>query len=232
MGFIQSDDTVNITDLVGPLMLDCPVPIASQGILWAAIEFCRRTLIFENKMTATVSQNDVALFTADDAIISDVDSVYWTPGSNPNDKRELDPITREEAEEWLKRKPTGCPEAFFRPSPNTMRLIPAPGAQGTLTYTLALTPTRQATTLPSFLYDNCWEAIEHGALYKLMSLRNRPWTDMTLAEFHRGQFEILIGSYGAVAVKDGTRKKIRSKTDFTVGHQDWRAARRMNNWRG
>jgi hypothetical protein len=233
MAFIQSDDTVNIADLVGPLMLDCPVPIASQGILWAAIEFCRRTLIYANKTTITVTnQNDIALYSTDDAILSDIDSVYWTPGSTPTKPILLDPWTREEAAEWLAREPIGIPKGYFRPSPNTLRLVPPPAAAGSLEINLILTPTRNATTLPSFLYDNCWEAIEHGANYKLMSLRNRPWSDPSMAEFHRGQFEILIGSFGAIAVKDGTRKKLRSTPDFTVGHPNWNAARRMNYWRG
>lgn len=238
MAFIQSDDSVNIADLVGPMMLDCPVPIASQGILWAAIEFCRRTLIYANTSQIQVSgQNDVSLSIPDDAIISDVKSVFWSStgtstGETTYDVHELWPITQEESIHWLDRQPVGCPKHYFRPSPDTVRLVPAPIEAGVLSVTLALTPLRTATTLPSFLFDNCWEAIEHGALYKLLSIRNRPWSDLSLAEFHRGQFEILIGSFGAVAVKDGTRRKLRSKPDFTVGHPNWGYIRRMNHWRG
>lgn len=204
-----SEDTVSIESLVGPMMLDCPIPIASQGILWAAIEFCERTRCWLNTQTRTVNAGtkNIALTPDDDGLIMDVDSVTWDGGL-------LSAVTRQDADQILVKEPTGTPYAFYRPNPETLSLAPAAASQGTLSVTMYLSPTRQATTLPRFLYDLYWDAIEPGALWRLMKVPNRPWSDPNQATFHKQEFERLIGSYSARAGKDGTTVPLRVTPDF------------------
>ena len=202
------DESISIESLVGPMMLDCPIPIASQGILWAAIEFCERTRCWSNQQTRTVKAGaqHVALSPDDDGLIMDVDAVTWE-GKN------LAPITRQEADQIAVSEPTGIPKAYYRPNPETLSLAPAAEAQGTLSVTMYLAPIRTATTLPRFLYDLYWDAIEPGALWRLMKVPNRPWSDPNQAIFHKQEFERLVGSYSARAGKDGTTQPLRVKTN-------------------
>ena len=204
-----SEDTVSIESLVGPMMLDCPIPIASQGILWAAIEFCERTRCWFNAQTRTVNAGTqhIALTPDDDGLIMDVDSVRW-------DGDLLSPVTRQDADQILVREPTGAPYAFYRPNPETLSLAPVATSQGTLKLTMYLSPLRTATTLPRMLYDLYWDAIEPGALWRLMKVPNRPWSDPNQAVFHKQEFERLVGSYSARAGKDGTTQPLRVTPDF------------------
>ena len=204
-----SEDTVSIESLVGPMMLDCPIPIASQGILWAAIEFCERTKCWMNTQTKTVNAGaqHIALTPDDDGLIMAIDEVTWDGGL-------LSAVTRQDADQILVKEPSGTPYAYYRPNPETLSLAPAAASQGTLSVTMYLAPLRTATTLPRMLYDLYWDAIEPGALWRLMKVPNRPWSDPNQAVFHKQEFERLTGSYSARAGKDGTGLPLRTTPDF------------------
>ena len=204
-----AEDKVCIESLVGPMMLDCPIPIASQGILWAAIEFCERTRCWWIDQTKIVNsgRQHVPLSPMEDGLIMDVDNVTWDGGL-------LSAVTRQDADQILVKEPTGTPYAYYRPNPETLSLSPAAASQGALSVTMYLAPLRTATTLPRFLYDLYWDAIEPGALWRLMKVPNRPWSDPNQATFHKQEFERLIGSYSARAGKDGTTVPLRVAPDF------------------
>lgn len=201
----SAEDSINLESLVGPMMLDCPIPIASQGILWAAIEFCEKTRAWSNQQKRTVSAGTqhIALTPEDDGSIIYIDDVRWNGDA-------LHPVTRHESQDIDYTVPYG----YYRPNPETLSLAPAANAQGTLTLTMFLAPLRNATSIPRMLYDLYWDAIEAGALWRLMKVPNRPWTDMNQAIFYQGQFERLVGSYSVVAGKDGTQKPLRTSLSF------------------
>ena len=201
----SAEDSITLESLVGPMMLDCPIPIASQGILWAAIEFCERTRAWSNQQSRTVNAGTqhIALTPEDDGSIIYIDNVRW-------DGDRLNPVTRQESQDLDYDQPFG----FYRPNPETLSLAPAASAQGVLTLTLVLAPLRNATTIPKMLYDLYWDAIEANALWRLMKVPNRPWSDPNQAVFYKQEFERLVGTYSIVADKDGTQKALRVATDF------------------
>lgn len=209
MAYTTADDTISLESLVGPMMLDCPYPIAEQGLRFAAIEFCERTRCYANVQEKTVAggAKSVLLSPGDDALISEITLVEWNG-------KGIDPITQEIAEQIRLRATTGVPEGYYRSNPETLVLVPLPGASGTLKVEMLLTPTRTATSIPRFLYDLHWDAIENGAKARLMGSPNRPWSNAQMALFHKQQFETLVGSYSILADKDGTRRPLRVKPIF------------------
>ena len=209
MAYTNADDTISLSSLVGPMMLDIPYPIAQQGILWSAIEFCDRTKFYSNIQTINLANGiqNVTLSPNDDALIADIIEVEW------NGKK-VDPISRADADALTLITTSGPPQGYYRPNPEAITLVPATDVGGTLKVVMSLTPTRTATSIPKFLYDYHWDAIEHGAYYQLMKMSNRPWADPAMASYHRQQFECLIGTYSMRADKDGTRLPLRVKTNF------------------
>jgi hypothetical protein len=205
----SSEDSVSIESLVGPMMLDCPIPIAVQGILYAAIEFCERTRCWRNTQTRTVNAGvqNIILSPEDDGLIMDVDAVTFAGNL-------LSPVTRDIAEQMRLSNPLGTPEVYYRPNPETISLAPAPDASGTLSLVMYLAPLRNATSLPRMLFDLYWDAIEPGALWRLMKIPNRPWSDPAQAGFYKQEFERVTGSYSARAGKDGTTIPLRTTPNF------------------
>jgi len=201
----SAEDSIALESLVGPMMLDCPIPIASQGILWAAIEFCERTRAWSNQLRRTINAGTqhIALAPDDDASIFYIDDVRWDGGL-------LNPVTRQEAQDLDYDQPFG----FYRPNPETLSLAPAASSLGVLSLTMFLAPLRNATSIPKMLYDLHWDAIEANALWRLMKVPNRPWSDPNQAVFYKQEFERLVGTYSIVADKDGTQKPLRVANDF------------------
>jgi hypothetical protein len=209
MAYTNADDTISLESLVGPMMIDCPYPIAEQGLRLAAIEFCERTKCYANIQTKTVGNGiqSVLLSPTDDALIADIILVEWNG-------KPIDPITKQRADEIRLRSSTGVPEGYYRPNPEALVLAPAPESAGTLMVEMSLTPTKTAGSIPKFLSDYHGDAIEHGAKARLLAQTNRPWADANLAAYHKQQFEILVGSYSIRADKDGTRRPLRVKSSF------------------
>ena len=201
----SAEDSISLESLVGPMMLDCPIPIASQGILWAAIEFCERTRAWSNQQRRTVNAGTqhIALTPEDDGSIIYLDNVRW-------DDDLLQPVTRQESQDLDYDRPHG----FYRPNPETLSLAPAASSQGVLTLTMILAPLRNATSIPRMLYDLYWDAIEANALWRLMKVPSRPWSDPNQAVFYKQEFERLVGTHSIVADKDGTQKPLRVATNF------------------
>jgi len=208
MAYTTSEDTVTLESMVGPMMLDCPIPIVTQALLWATIEFCERTQIYANTQTRTIAAGtqNIALTPSDDAMITDLKEVLW-------DGDPIQPITRQDASEITKLNPTGLPLGFYRPNPETLALAPAADKAGVIKVTMILAPLRNATSIPAFLRDQHLEVLEAGAKYRLTRMSNRPWFDPQWTDF-RAQFESLIGTYSIRADKDGTRRPLRTAPIF------------------
>lgn len=68
---------------------------------------------------------------------------------------------------------------------------PKPGVAFTPIAFLAPLPSSKG--IPDWLALRHEEAIRHGALHRLLAQKNAPWYDMTLAEWHRQQFDDAIG---------------------------------------
>ena len=205
----SSEDSISIESLVGPMMLDCPIPIAAQGILYAAIEFCERPRCWSNQQSRTVNAGvqNIILSPEDDGLITDVDNVVFAG-------TKLEPSARDIAEQMRLSNPLGTPWVYYRPNPETLSLAPAPDASGSLSLTMYLAPLRNATTLPRMLFDLYWDAIESGALWRLLKIPNRPWSDPAQAGFYKQEFERVTGSYAARAGKDGTTMPLRTTPNF------------------
>lgn len=209
MAYTNADDTISLESLVGPMMLDCPYPIAEQALRWAAIEICERTRCYANTQTKNVSSGSksIILAPADDGLVSDIQEVRWNG-------KEIDPLTREEADNRTLTNPMGVPSGYYRPNPEVITLASPPASDGVLKLVLILTPTRTATSIPRFLYDLHGDAIEHGAKARLLLIPNRPWTNGELAAYHKQEFEKMVGTLSIKADKDGTRRPLRVKTAF------------------
>jgi hypothetical protein len=74
--------------------------------------------------------------------------------------------------------------------PNNVKLVPAatPAAPVMIEMLVAIGPGPEATEVPSILWLNSSEALEHGALYRLMEQPGRPWSNAPLAGYHQAKF--------------------------------------------
>jgi hypothetical protein len=126
------------------------------------------------------------------------------------------PITNKSLE-WLDRELPGwrttrtTPKYFTQVDTEQIILAPVPDVNITsgLTMTLALEPSQSATGFPGWIWSRHIEDITAGALYRLMLMPGKPWTDLPNGADRRKQFEAAIASARASAVRGLSRAELR-----------------------
>lgn len=74
----------------------------------------------------------------------------------------------------------------------TVSLVTAPSKDITLSVLAALMPSRDATSLPDFLYDAYLDDITDGVIANLRSQSGQSWYDPSISMFHAGRYSSAI----------------------------------------
>ena len=117
----------------------------------------------------------------------------------------IEPITPDIASRLIAG--TGDPEFIEQTASNQIRLIPAPKADATLRVTVILTPSLTSASLPSAL-DQWREGIRHGAIARLVSIPDQPWSNAQTASTSSGLY--------AAAVRDAQTKSTLGNRKVTL----------------
>jgi hypothetical protein len=114
------------------------------------------------------------------------------------------------------RTDVNVPTRWYMPDDNTVGLLLAPSAGGSLRINAALKPTRTSTTFPSWIYEKYLEVIASGAKARLMSIPKKPYTDLDLARYHRRIFDDGIANAKSTVATGNTRAPLRTHTCFSL----------------
>ena len=185
-----------------------PYPVAINAVRNACFDFCRKTLIwneFQDPENYTLGTAEYQVTPASGAQVVQVMSITLDDG------RTLDPAS---IDETVKVRPTwrttvGIIEWFVQSAPDTFRFVSVPNSSGTYTAQVAYAPLRSATSIDASIYNLYLEGIKHGALWKLKSMNNQPWTDPQGAAFSGGMFLQAISAAIAERTRSNSRATLR-----------------------
>lgn len=194
-----------------PYVPDCPAIIAINAIRSAAIEFCERSLAWQEDLEAEDSLADTGeyvLTVPEETSLAMIMAAWY-------DRRLMIPKSTEElarlyrTTDW--RTIVGMPFYYMRSSSSTMRMIPAPSSSetGVIGVRAALAPTRDASGIDTEIYEDYLEAIAMGARARLHAMPGQPFYDMALAMVCRRAFMAGIGEAKIRANKGLSRASVR-----------------------
>lgn len=176
---------------------EAPSLVVDAVIVEAARQFCRETL------AVRADHANIALAAADSTYpltapvgTELLDVVYAkVDGSEPLTKTTPRLMAQGDAA-W--ETATGEPTHFYLDG-DTLVVWPTPTAAATLRVRMALMPEIAASTLPDALTRHYEAALRSGALYRLLDMPRKPWTDKNEAKFHGGVFmnEIALAKHKA-----------------------------------
>ena len=151
----------------------------TNAIRDAAIEFCRRTLAIEETVTTAVAIDEATptqIFLSEDMEPYHLMSAKWD--GLPMRIKTTDDMDAE-IPDW-ERYGSSSPRIIVTPAsrPGEIRLFEKPSKAGTLTTVYAMRPSRTATDLSDELFELWAEALDAGALEKILRIPGRNWTDM------------------------------------------------------
>lgn len=103
----------------------------------------------------------------------------------------------------------GLIEGFLQLTNDSVSLVAVPNTSGVFTPTVAYAPTRSASTVDKRVYDHHLETIKYGALWKLKSMNNQPWTDLKGAAVNETLFLMGINQAALERQRSNSRATMR-----------------------
>lgn len=192
--------------LVKPYAPACPDPVAEQMIRLAAIEFCERTRCWRHIVQRRISGFDDGCRGGPIRILPPYATIFEFEFAYFNGSKldalqfsEVDVAAPGQENEFI-----GFPAHITQTEPNTVMIIPAPDASGTLNMSIFLKPVGSdewsgssydqeedddLNVLPDFLLIQQGEAITHGALSRILALPKQSYSNPEQAEFYRLSFK-------------------------------------------
>jgi hypothetical protein len=192
-----------------PHVPGCPKMAAKEEVLRACIEFCEKSLVWKNTPAAI----NVVSGTATYAIsVPSGGQVVKLEALYHNGER-LDPMTTRDLEglytDWTTE--TGTPLYYTQSVPTSVILVPEPDTSITsgLRFQGVYKPTRTATTVEDFLYNDYAEEISAGAVARLLATHGKTWTNPDYAPAFMNKFMGGIGLAKIRASKNFTTQSLR-----------------------
>jgi hypothetical protein len=177
-----------------PSVIGCPDFSVRSAIVEAAIKFCTESHAWTETLDTLYLNNGTHSYELDlpkDTRVVLVKNVWADQG-------ELTDATMTEISSQIPnwQSARGTPRFYNQLNWEELRIYPTPSAPATtaLTVRAALAPKRTATTFPDSFADRNFQAIVSGALWKLMLTPGQAWANPSLAAFHKGEFDIAVGT--------------------------------------
>jgi len=163
--------------------------LAEAQVLRSAIEFMDRAHVYQadHPAIAAVTGQGGYAWAPDDAD-TEVCHVFnvWYEGEKLTAKN--GDYLSDKYDYWPDE--TGTPEHYLQERTDTLILVPSPDEDlaDAITVKVALKPAMTATGIPDDLFKDHREAIAAGALFRLMRMPKKPWTNFDLAAAYRQAF--------------------------------------------
>tara|TARA_R100000541_G_scaffold142_6_gene544 strand:+ start:669 stop:1301 length:633 start_codon:yes stop_codon:yes gene_type:complete len=191
----------------------CPDSLVETNIRSATIEFCERSKAYVQDLDPITTVSGVFEYDFDQPSGTEVHQILWMTF----DGNDMDPISPRSLElnypDWRDR--TSRPHVYLQKTPNTFWVVPVP--QTTLTNGLiaavALKPTRTTSNVDTTFSNTYRDGIIYGALYRLLRMPNKEWTDVPAAREYLLQFnqEIQQAELRARGGDLGVNRKVKYK---------------------
>lgn len=203
----------NLLPLIGGHVEGCPITTKLAQIRWALWDFTTRSYFLRESIRVDV--------------LADVDS-YVVASTKPGtevfgieavqfEEQPIDPtgpketVSPQAAESY---RDIGPPTGYWYESPNLLVLRPAPIQDKTeaASVTLLLKHTIDTTVIDDALDREYRHAISYGALFRLMLMPKKPWSDIQQAEIYRQMYERDLANAASKASRQFRRRNFRVRS--------------------
>ncbi len=187
----------------------CSDTMIRNAIRSAAIEFCEGAGVYQSQLDPISTVKGEYEYEFEAPANTRVHKILWVNYQGTN----LEPISTSLLEERLPSWRTtigSTPEYYVKNTSTTLSLVPVPAntVANSTTIRVQLKPTHDSTQCDADVMSDYRDAIVHGALFRLLRMPSKDWTDYTAA-----------GVYGNLFTQGVEAAKLRAR------HQDEGVAR-------
>jgi hypothetical protein len=195
---------------ISPKAPGAPAPAAYKAILQACDDICTRSRQWRYSDEIPVQDvNEMDIPIPDQATLVDFESVLF------ND-RPLESKTVQWMDQcmrgWRRGTIEGQPRFYTQLLPGSLRI--APVDTGLLLVNMILKPSMDADQVPTFLFELHHELVAWGALGRLLSTPDQPFTDVTMGAAYFGLVDQKLGALAWRGATGQQRAPVRSRSDY------------------
>lgn len=204
-------DLDDFLPLISPKAPGCPVPAARIAILQAAAAICEKSRLWKHTETIPVlTLADIDLTPPEGSIVLDYDAVLFNDiPLEAKTTQWMDQCMRG----WRRGDISGYPRFYTQTNVGTLRI--APMENGLLTICVTLKPDQQmAEQLPDFLFQQYGELLAWGALGRLLTTPDQPFTNEAMGVAYLADFESRLSSLAYKSTTGQQRSRPRVKSTF------------------
>jgi len=171
-----------------PYVPTCPDNLVESHLRSATIELCEKSQAYVYDLDSITSVSGVYEYDFGQPTSTTVHQILWMTYNGDD----LDPISPRSLElnypDW--RDKSSIPQVYLQKSPDAFWLVPVPNSTTTnaIQISVALKPTRSSSNIDSTFSNDYRDAIIYGALYRLLRMPNREWSDPTAANDYLSLF--------------------------------------------
>jgi hypothetical protein len=204
-------DLDDFLPLVQPFVAAAPEPTIFRHLRDAATRFCERTRLWRDCDTITTTGVDA------EPISVPLDATLYEIARCFLDGRRLDPTSlddlADERPTW-RTDEVGCGGArwFVCPQPGTVQA--APRSSGTLRVETILKPSRDARTLPDFLFDLYGREIAAGAAARTLLMPDTAYANPSLGAALETDFTVALDRLTGAGLRGQQRAPVRTRARF------------------
>jgi hypothetical protein len=171
-----------------PYVPGCPDTLILNNLRSATIELCEKSKAFVFDLDPITSISGVYEYDFDQPTGTDVHQILWAT----YDGEDLDPISPRSLEvnypDWKDK--SSIPQVYLQKTPNTFWIVPIPSSTKTsaIQLSVALKPTRSSNNIDTTFSNDYRDGIIYGALYRLLRIPAKDWTDPAAARDYLSLF--------------------------------------------
>jgi hypothetical protein len=174
-----------------PMVPGCPDSLIETNIRSAVIELCEKSGVYQAELDPVTTVAGLYEYDLEPPANTVVQKILWVVHKG----KDLEPITTGLLEQrkpsWRDSDKRGEPEYFVKPSQALFWLVPVPNETivSSTVLRVQLKPTHTSTACENEIMDDYRDTIVNGALFRLLRLPSKEWTDYAGAQVYGSLFQ-------------------------------------------
>jgi len=194
-----------------PMVSGCSDTLITNSIRSAVVELCERAGVYQTELDPVTTVSKLYEYDLEPPTGTSVQKILWVTHSG----KDLEPTTSALLEQRLPkwRENTGVPLYFIQQSPSLFWLVPTPS--GTIVSSTivraVLKPTHTSSACDDGIMNDYRDTIINGALFRLLRIPNKDWTDLQGAQIYGSLFQegVVDAERRARSADTGVRRSVR-----------------------
>jgi hypothetical protein len=207
-----------------PMVPGCPDSLIKNNIRAAVIELCERASVYQAELDPLTTVGNIYEYDLEAPSGTAVQKILWIT----HEGKDLEPLTSTLLEQRIPkwREGNGVPEYYVQQGSALVWLAPIPTATGVSSTIVraVLKPTHTSSACDDGVMNDYRDTIINGALFRLLRIPNKEWTDLQGASVYGSLFNegTMIAERKARGADTGVARRVRY--GGTTGA--WRTRRR------